>query len=259
MRYVSLAALVSVIMVSGTAHADDPYRVRAEVDLPLLAVGATFGAGWMLRHQLEPAWCAPSCNSEKLNALDRPVAGNWNPTWSRASDIGVAAIVVSGLVIPLVDSGMRDGMTDVVVIGESFVLANAVAVIAEVGVRRPRPFLYSEKAPVEERTDGNGSLSFFSGHSTISFATSVATFATLHRRHPKSPLPWVFLGASLATSVFVATGRMISGNHFPTDVIGGAVVGSSFGLLVPALHEVNVAVTPVVSADTRGLAIAARF
>jgi membrane-associated phospholipid phosphatase len=216
------------------------YALRAEVDVPVLALSAVVGAGWLMRHGLEPAWCAPRCASEGLNAIDKPFAGRYRTDWGTASDIGVAALVAAGLVAPAVDGGFPGGFVDAVVVAETVLVGNALQALSVAAFRRPRPYMYGDEAPIDKRIDGDGALSFFSGHTTVAFASAVSLFSVLHRRHPDSLAPWVALGVGLAAAAFVVTGRVLAGNHFPTDVAAGAVVGSSLGVLVPALHEAGV-------------------
>lgn len=54
---------------------------------------------------------------------------------------------------------------------------------------------------------------------------------------------WVVLGVGLALSTTVGIGRVLGGEHFPSDVVAGAAIGASVGWLVPELHRrrVNVA------------------
>ena len=52
-------------------------------------------------------------------------------------------------------------------------------------------------------------------------------------------------GLGLAGSSFVAVSRVVAGDHFPTDVIAGAGVGASFGVLLPALHTRRVHLVPI--------------
>jgi membrane-associated phospholipid phosphatase len=70
---------------------------------------------------------------------------------------------------------------------------------------------------------------------------------------------WIvaIVGGSLAT--FVATARVLGGMHFITDVVGGAVVGMSLGVLVPALHASPVSIVPMAGDGQRGLALVTRF
>ncbi len=70
----------------------------------------------------------------------------------------------------------------------------------------------------------SGLDSFPSGHSTASFA--VAT--VMAKRFPA----WGPLCISIAS--FVALSRVLRGSHFPTDVVGGAVVGILSGSLAAA-------------------------
>src|SRR5262252_5389545 len=60
------------------------FLLYAEIDPPVLAVGAVFAYG--RRYKTEPASCAPACDSVGLNALDRVTAGYYSASWSTASD-----------------------------------------------------------------------------------------------------------------------------------------------------------------------------
>lgn len=41
----------------------------------------------------------------------------------------------------------------------------------------------------------------------------------------------------MLSAAFVGYERVCSGEHFPTDVLAGALVGASIGVLVPHLHR----------------------
>ncbi len=99
-------------------------------------------------------------------------------------------------------------------------------------IGRPRPRLKQgqdwEIAPSLE----SGWDSFPSGHTTASFA--VATVLAYH--FPKGKMLWFGLAA------FVGTCRVITGAHFPTDVLGGILVGIATGLaIVHAPHTLKYA------------------
>jgi undecaprenyl-diphosphatase len=87
---------------------------------------------------------------------------------------------------------------------------------------RPRPRLMLGQdwdiAPSFE----SGFDSFPSGHTTASFA--VAT--VLAHYFPKGRMMWFGLAA------FVGTCRVIKGSHFPTDVLGGVLLGIATGLAI---------------------------
>jgi membrane-associated phospholipid phosphatase len=52
---------------------------------------------------------------------------------------------------------------------------------------------------------------------------------------------------------------MLADAHFITDVTGGLIVGSSLGVLVPALQDSPVKLVPVVSDAQRGLGVTGGF
>lgn len=258
----AIAALATVTLAAGDAHASEPaYALHADTDLPALALGATFQASWLLRGQLAAPYCAPECDRGTLNALDRTVAGNWSPGWNQASDYGIAALLVGEVSVLIAAEGPSAGAQDGVVLVEAMLWANGLGALTNFAVRRPRPFTYGDAAPLADRTDGNAAMSFFSGHTAVSFAATSALFATLHRTHPKSPLPWVVLAVGGVGAAFVGTTRMLAGHHFPTDVLAGATVGTSLGFLIPALHGTGMTVAPLHDASGRvsGASLAGRF
>jgi membrane-associated phospholipid phosphatase len=145
------------------------------------------------------------------------------------------------------------------VVAESVLLTNALITVAKFSFRRPRPYLYSEKAPESKRQDAEASLSFPSLHVGTASALTTSVFGVLYARHPKSPWTWAFLGVGTAATGVIAAGRIISGRHFLSDVLMGAAIGVGMGILVPALHKKNMWVVPTVGEDSAGLAIAGKF
>lgn len=101
---------------------------------------------------------------------------------------------------------------------------------------RARP--YAAQKTGSENIDDH--LSFYSGHSSMSFTAAVsgswlfsAVEADLTRRS-------VHLGAALGLASLTAHARVRAGRHYPTDVLVGAVAGIGVGIAVPLLHGVQV-------------------
>ncbi|MBV8757591.1 MAG: phosphatase PAP2 family protein [Deltaproteobacteria bacterium] len=239
------------------------YQLYAELDPPILATGLVFIYG--RSYKVTPVYCAPLCdpNGVKsgpgvtnpypgLNALDKVTAGYYSAGWSTASDIGLYGLAGAAAVTLVADEGVLSGLNDGVVVAEATLSAAALGSIMTLAAGRPRPLMYGDKAPESLRESGNGGLSFISSHTSESFALATSLFVTEHRRHPDEKWPYYMLGGGLGVASFVATARVMSGYHFITDVIGGAVVGSSVGVLITSVHKSPVKVIPVTNQDARG-------
>ena len=107
-------------------------------------------------------------------------------------------------------------------------IAHGIAALLANGLKhligRPRPkFVHSGDWQMSLSLT-SGLDSFPSGHSTASFA--VAT--VLAKRFPVlSPL-------CLGVALFVGVSRVLRGSHFPTDVMGGAIIGILSGFVAAA-------------------------
>jgi undecaprenyl-diphosphatase len=79
---------------------------------------------------------------------------------------------------------------------------------------------------------------FFSGHaSTTGAISATATYLAFMRSGPRHARPWITLGIGTLLTAFVSYERVRAGEHFPTDVIMGSLVGAGIGVLVPHFHR----------------------
>jgi membrane-associated phospholipid phosphatase len=233
------------------------YQLYAEYDLPALGIGLVFAGARMIRTQ--KAYCAPRCDPGDLNGLDRQTAGFWNPAWTNVSNVAIGVLLAAPAVYLPLDEGSLNALNDAVVLFESALLASSLSTIMTVAAGRPRPFLYGDKAPLEDRNSVDASMSFISSHTAISFAVSTSTWATYRRLHPDSSAHWAVLAVGDSAAALVGLARLLAGRHFPTDVLSGAIVGTSVGVLVPALHRTPVKVAPTATADGAGLTFFGAF
>jgi membrane-associated phospholipid phosphatase len=104
-------------------------------------------------------------------------------------------------------------------------------------VRRYRPYSYNTEIDDSIRTRPGAKFSFFSAHTSVSFASSVFLSVTFSKYNPESNLKPYIWGTSLLIASAVGYLRYASGDHFPTDIFIGAVVGSVIGYLIPLIHE----------------------
>ena len=257
-RSTAAAAELTPILPSPQNPLRPAFQLYAEIDLPIMGIGLAFASARLVKSQ--PVYCAPLCDPSGLNALDRTTAGYWSPAWQQASNYALLALGLGAGALLVIDEGLWPGLNDSVVIAESALSGIAIASMMTLAAGRPRPFVYGEKAPLSERNSGNAGLSFLSSHAVASFAIVTSTFVAMRRLHPGSKAAWVVLGVGGALAVFVASARVMGGQHFVTDSLGGAIVGSSVGMLVASLHGSPVTILPVVAAaGQRGMALSARF
>jgi membrane-associated phospholipid phosphatase len=261
-KEVAKTAALTPIVPSPADALKPAFQLYAEIDPPILAVGAVFVLG--RRYKTEPAFCAPACDSVGLNAIDKLTAGYYSAGWSNASDYMLWGLGAATAGLLVADEGVLAALNDGVVIGEATLSATAVASIMTLAAGRPRPFLYGDpsapdgyKAPLSIRNSGDASLSFLSSHTAEAFAIATSLYVAEHRLHPRSNRPKLVLGAGLAVASAIGVARVMAGYHFITDVVGGAVVGSSLGVLVASVHNSPVHVVPVVDHSANGNAAGA--
>lgn len=103
---------------------------------------------------------------------------------------------------------------------ELLIVAGIASIIARFGItelirffyHRPRPFLV---LPDVHALFTDSAWSFPSGHATFFFALSTAVYL-----YNKKWGIWFFIA-----TVFITLGRVISGVHYPSDILGGAAIG----------------------------------
>jgi membrane-associated phospholipid phosphatase len=202
--------------------------------------------------------CAPNCDRGQINRFDRSSAGNYDRSWTTVGDIATLSTMALPFVVIVVDEGFKDGLNDDVVLAEAALVTSAAQVSLSFAVERPRPRVYSERAPLGQRDDANAGRSFFSGHVANTMATSVAALRTLQRlRQPV--LAWTTFGVGVAGTGLVGVSRVLSGSHFPSDVLIGAAFGAGVGLALPAVHDRPLRIAPLASEEVRGLLVSGAF
>jgi len=120
---------------------------------------------------------------------------------------------------------------------ESICLIEGLTLLSKSVFKRPRPYAYRFDKSQNSRMNRSAISSFFSNHTAAAFNGAVFAGTVFQQRYPDSP--WVkpiWIGGLIlatATAIF----RVTSGNHFPTDVLAGAVLGSFTGWLLPHIHR----------------------
>lgn len=197
--------------------------------------------------EIRPQQIAPNFDRTQLIALDRlAVEQKFDSNAGFVSNIGIGLAGAYALVDPVL-SGFRErsvqaGVVDAISYAESAALTLALTNLVKLAVRRPRPAAYQEAEkhvgdPEWSNASTDSSLSFFSGHASMTAALGATATYLAFARAPGTYRPWLTLGLATVVTSVVSVERVRGGYHFPTDVLAGAVAGIGIGVLVPHLHR----------------------
>lgn len=148
-----------------------------------------------------------------------------------------AAMVLSPLVMTSVPK--NEWLIIGTMYGESLLLAYGLKQWGKILVNRPRPYMYFDDYPLSKVEKGDWNCSFPSGHTTLSFTAAAFTSYVFSQYYPDSKWRFAVVGISFGTALTTGVFRMLSGNHFFTDVLAGALIGTASGLLIPYLHTTD--------------------
>ncbi|MDD5307132.1 MAG: phosphatase PAP2 family protein [Deltaproteobacteria bacterium] len=218
--------------------------INPAVDAPVLIVsGIAALMPARLNSEIEGPGCNNACDPSDVNAFDRAVIGNDSAAARTASDVFLGAGTALPFALDLLDvavSSPADGtyglVTDTLVLAETVTVDMGITNVVKYTVRRQRPFTYDTGSTDAERADVDSSFSFWSAHTSTTFAMATAYSYLFMMRHPGSPLIapcWILTELMAATTGVL---RVVAGKHFYTDVIAGAVSGVAIGYFVPLVH-----------------------
>ncbi|PYO26770.1 MAG: hypothetical protein DMD73_11560 [Gemmatimonadetes bacterium] len=228
-----LAVAITLLTVAARpAATQDPYRVAWWDAASVLAAGGLSLIPEVAGLPPGAPPCAP-CDPASLSGIDHAALHTFSGPAGTASTLLLAGVIgFSGL-------ASLEGASPAQVRGHAAVYANGLAwTLAasqwlKVLAHRSRPVLYTADAP-GAASDPDSRRSFPSTHAALAFAASTA-YVVMARRER---LPHRTRNAVLlyAASLGVATLRVSAGQHFPTDVAGGAALGATLGWLAARVH-----------------------
>lgn len=220
------------------------FEKSSKTDIPLMS-GALGGLGlsFYLGKNVKPLTPEEVGSLLKQNELffDRWACRKFSPKAAALSDIFLNICAFSPFLMfasPNLDKDQR--WTYALMYIETGILTYSITAITKSIVGRIRPYAYNPKVPLHDKIMSSDTRkSFFSGHTSLSFASIVFLARTYAALHPDSRWKSVVWVTGLSTATMVGVLRILSGKHFPTDVLVGALVGSFVGIVIPELHKVE--------------------
>ena len=176
--------------------------------------------------------CAP-CDPATLPGVDRWALHPVSATGDAASDVVLAGVAGFTALAGLHGLPAEQWHGNFAVFASTASWTAASTEWLKVLVRRKRPVLYTSDA-VTAASDPESQQSLPSLHASLAFAAATSYLVIARRQHlPHRTRNTLLLYAG---AVGVAALRVAVGQHFPTDVAAGAVLGSGIGWLVPTIH-----------------------
>ncbi len=229
------AAIVFLVVSGPSAAGQAPYSLRWGDAASVVAAGVVA----LIPEATKLPKSGPSCGStapcdpRSLPGIDRSALH----TFSGSAGTMSTALLVG--TVGFAGIASLDGATAAQRRGHVAVFANSIGwTLAatdwmKVLVRRKRPVLYTSDATAAA-ADPNSQRSFPSGHASIAFAAATSYLVMAQRErlpHRGRNAALLYVGA-LGVSVL----RVSAGKHFPTDVLGGAALGTGIGWLAAKVH-----------------------
>ena len=237
-----LSVSIAVVMLFGSAAAQSHYALSWEKDGIFAGVGlATAITGYTLDHGVKPLTLQDinSLNRDNINSFDRGATFKWSEKLGTASDVVVALALAAPLSLAFMDNSKADYKTLGFMYGEVLGFTYFTCSIAKGSAQRVRPYAYNADVPIDKKLEADTRKSFFSSHTAAAFASMSFLSTVFIEYNPHSKYTPYIVGGGLLTAAAVGVLRIESGNHFPSDVITGAVVGTIIGYVIPYMHQVN--------------------
>lgn len=252
-----LLSVLAFASITTNTTAQSPYTLKTGREAALLGAGAAFyGAAYAFNKTLDPLTPAQisQLNPASVPRFDRSATTKYSVGADKLSDVTLSVGISSSCAIMGVSANTfyrqnavptptrytfftRELYTVGVMYAETMLLTNGLKSTVKNAVERTRPYAYNPVAPLADKLDKDTQRSFYSGHAANAFATAVFAAEVFRHYNPNSKAkPWVWLG-SLGLASGTAYLRYEAGQHFPTDLLAGAAIGSLAGWGIPKLHE----------------------
>jgi membrane-associated phospholipid phosphatase len=220
--------------------AESPYNGYISTDRAIIGAGIIGGLGTLyFRDRIEPLseLQIKRLDRNDINRFDRISTRYYSKRAAYVSDLGMGISIALPALFISSERMRRDVSTITYLYLETMAITGLATEIAKVTAKRIRPYAYNSEVPLQSKMALDTRKSFFSGHTSTSFAGAAFFAKVFSDYNPTSQfIPFVWFGA-LSLSSTVAYSRVKAGKHFPTDVIVAALVGSLAGYFVPEIHK----------------------
>lgn len=234
-----LLCLLLVGSFSGQVAAQEPgpYYLSLKRELVYSGIGiSSLVLGGYLRSQVDELTLM-DLNVKEINRFDRiattmssEAADKWSD-YTLLTSLGISGTLLFGR------ETRRDFFKISGLFLEVMAISNGLTQISKSIFQRPRPYVFDENWDPIRILSSNDRAAFVSGHTSESAAGTFFFARVFSDYYPDSKLKPLVWGVSIGLPALTGYLRIRSGNHYPTDVIAGYILGASVGYLVPTLHK----------------------
>lgn len=237
--YITSNQNTSIVRMDST-NFKTPYNLKLERELAFLGTGVVTNlTGLIILNNVSPLTPEEisKLDINEINNFDRKGVKHYSD--SKNGDY----LLYGSFLLPLTFIADKNARRDWQILGimwlEVLSIQTGINVIVKSLATRTRPYAYDQNAPLEIKESVEARLSFYSGHTATTAATSFFV-ARVFSEYLESDLAraLIWSGAAIYPAL---TGylRINTGNHFRTDVITGYLVGAAIGYFIPELHLRN--------------------
>lgn len=122
---------------------------------------------------------------------------------------------------------------------ESLLWTESIKSLGKLLVTRARPYMFYENYPEKKVQENDWDDSWPSGHTAFAFNAATFTSYVFCQYFPDSNFKLPVIATTYALAMGTGILRIASGNHFYSDVVCGALLGTLTGFTIPLFHKVN--------------------
>lgn len=231
-----------------------PYKLELKKDLMIGGGGILImGIGGLVptQNQKDNLEYFNKLNKSDINGFDRIATENWNTSSENLrNNLKWGSLFACLTVVPAIsgfsqkeqtgNKKLKNALTVAAMGVEGYSYVLGLTMISKNLISRNRPYAYNNNVSYTDKiAESEYKESFFSGTTaTTSFAVFFSA-KIINDLYPNSK--WRYLGwaGAFAYTSYVGYLAIDAGQHFPTDVVTGAVIGGTIGYLIPQLHKKN--------------------
>lgn len=176
-------------------------------------------------------------NQENIPRFDQKATTNYSEKAAKWSDAGLLLSLSSPALLMCFSAARKDALDLGVMGAQNLFFTAATTMLIKNTTKRIRPYVYNPDVSLEKKLNKDSRQSFISGHTSLAFASASFLSTSYSHYFPESNSKYLVWGASMGLASTVGFLRYKAGKHFPTDIIGGAIVGSFIGWGVSELHK----------------------